>query len=127
MRRARGEDGVSTIQYAVLMPVVIVVLMLIVQAGLLFHARQVAKAAAAEAVDAAQTPTASADDGERAARSFLAQSGNLEGLAVEVTRTPDVVTARVSGGAPQLVPGFAWRVTALATARTERFVPEPER
>ncbi|HMR97448.1 MAG TPA: pilus assembly protein [Microthrixaceae bacterium] len=117
----------TTIQVAILFPVVLFWIMLIVQYGLWWHAKQVANAAAAEAVDAAQVSTGSARDGEDAAASYLAQSGNLDNITVTVSREPTVVTVEVRGEAPQLVPGFAWSVTARSTAPVERFIPEPER
>ncbi len=126
-RRVRDERGMTTIQVAILFPVVLFWIMLIVQYGLWWHAKQVANAAAAEAVDAAQVSTGSARDGEDAAASYLAQSGNLDNIAVTVSREPTVVTVEVRGDAPQLVPGFEWSVTARSTAPVERFIPEPER
>ena len=126
-RRVRDERGMTTIQVAILFPVVLFWIMLIVQYGLWWHAKQVANAAAAEAVDAAQVSTGSARDGEDAAASYVAQSGNLGNVTVTVSREPTVVTVEVRGDAPQLVPGFAWSVTARSTAPVERFIPEPER
>jgi len=126
-RRVRDERGMTTIQVAILFPVVLFWIMLIVQYGLWWHAKQVANAAAAEAVDAAQVSTGSARDGEDAAASYLAQSGNLDNITVTVSREPTVVTVEVRGEAPQLVPGFAWSVTARSTAPVERFIPESER
>lgn len=123
----RGESGVTSTQLAILMPAVLFWIMLIVQYGLWFHAKQVSGAAAAEAVDAAQVPSGTAADGETAARSFLAQSGNLDAITVEVERTDDIVIVRVGGKAPQLVPGFSWGVLSLAQAHVERFVPEEQR
>ena len=125
--RWRDERGMTTIQVAILFPVVLFWIMLIVQYGLWWHAKQVANAAAAEAVDAAQISSASARDGEDAAASYLAQSGNLDNITITVSREPTVVTVEVRGDAPQLVPGFAWSVTARSTAPVERFIPEPER
>ena len=126
-RRVRDERGMTTIQVAILFPVVLFWIMLTVQYGLWWHAKQVANAAAAEAVDAAQVSTGSASDGEDAAASYLAQSGNLDNITVTVSREPTVVTVEVRGDAPQLVPGFEWSVTARSTAPVERFIPEPER
>lgn len=117
----------TTSQVAIVFPALLFWIMLIVQYGLWFHAKQVAEAAAAEAVDAAQTPTATAQRGEDAARSFLAISGNLTDPTVVVTRDLAVVSVEVRGGASQLVPGFSWSVTARAEAPVERFVPEPDR
>ena len=126
-RRVRDERGMTTIQVAILFPVVLFWIMLIVQYGLWWHAKQVANAAAAEAVDAAQVSSGSARDGEDAAASYLAQSGNLDNVTITVSREPTVVTVEVRGAAPQLVPGFEWSVTARSTAPVERFIPEPER
>ena len=117
----------TTIQVAILFPVVLFWLMLIVQYGLWWHAKQVANAAAAEAVDAAQISTAMARDGERAATSYLSESGNLSNTTVVVSRGSATVTAEVRGEAPHLVPGFGWSVTARSRAPVERFIPEPER
>ncbi|HSK21611.1 MAG TPA: TadE/TadG family type IV pilus assembly protein [Egicoccus sp.] len=114
-------------QLAVLFPAILFWLMLIVQYGLGWHAKQVANAAAAEAVDAAQIRTGTAAEGEAAAVSYLAQSGNLTGVSISVDRGPAVVTAEVRGAAPQLVPGFSWSVAARSQAPVERFIPEPER
>ncbi len=126
-RRWRDERGMTTIQVAILFPVVLFWIMLIVQYGLWWHAKQVANAAAAEAVDAAQVSSGSARDGEDAAVSYLAQSGNLDNVTITVSREPTVVTVEVRGEAPQLVPGFEWSVTARSSAPVERFIPEPER
>ena len=126
-RRLRDERGMTAIQVAILFPAVLFWIMLIVQYGLWWHAKQVANAAAAEAVDAAQVSSGTARDGEDAAGAYLAQSGNLDNITVTVSREPTIVTAEVRGEAPQLVPGFAWPVTARSAAPVERFVPEPER
>ncbi|MEO7442981.1 MAG: TadE family protein [Acidimicrobiales bacterium] len=127
MKRCRGEDGLTATQLAVIMPAVLFWIMLIVQYGLWFHAKQVSAAAAAEAVDAAQVPGGTAADGERAAREFLALSGNLTEVTIVVTPTADSVTVRVGGQAPRLVPGISWRVASVAESSLERFVPEPQR
>lgn len=117
----------TTTEVAVLFPAVLFWLMLIVQYGLWWHAKQVANAAAAEAVDAAQVQAGSARDGEDAGRRYLAQAGNLGDIRITVDRGLATVTAEVRGTAPQLVPGFAWSVTARSAAPVERFVPEPQR
>jgi Flp pilus assembly protein TadG len=125
--RLKGDSGVTTSQVAILFPVVLFWLMLIVQYGLWWHAKQVANAAAVAAVDTAQLPTGSESAGDRAARTFLGQSGNLHDIEITVDRTPAMVTVEVTGRAPQLVPGFSWSVTARSQGPVERFIPEPER
>lgn len=117
----------TTSQVAIVFPALLFFIMLIVQYGLWYHAKQVADTAAAEALDAAQTPTGSAEDGERVAQDFLASSGNLDDITVTVTRETDTVTVQITGEAPQLVPGFAWQVRSTAAAPVERFIPEVDR
>jgi len=117
----------TTSQVAILFPAVLLWLMLIVQYGLWWHAKQVANAAAAEAVDVAQLPEGTAIAGEAAAHGFLDQSANLTAVTVTVDRSPTVVTAEVGGRAPQLVPGFEWAVTARSQGPVERFILEPDR
>jgi len=126
-RRLRDERGMTTIQVAILFPAVLIWLMLIVQYGLWWHAKQVANAAAAEAVAAAQTPTGTEADGDAAAHRFVDQSGNLSDVLIVVSRRADTVVVEVRGKAPRLVPGVDWNVTARSYAPVERFIPEPER
>jgi Flp pilus assembly protein TadG len=125
-RRFR-DDGLTSTELAVLMPVVIALVLTPIQIGLWWHASQVADAAAREAVDAAQVEGAGEADGREAAERFLTAAGNLNAPTVTVTRTTDVVTVEVVGRAPRLIPGLDWQVTAVAVGPVERFIPEPER
>lgn len=125
--RRREDDGVSTVELAVLMPVLLFWMMLIVQFGLWAHAKQVANAAANAAVDTARLPDGTERAGESEAAGVLAGAGNLAAVEVHVDRRFDTVTVEVRGDAPRLVPGFAWSVTAQATAPVERFVADPAR
>jgi len=127
VKRCRGEAGLTATQLAVMMPALLFWIMLIVQYGLWVHAKQVATAAAAEAVDVAQVPGSTTASAEAAARSFLSQSGNLVHITIDVTPTAEQVTVRVRGQAPQLVPGFSWTVAAVAQAPMERYIPQPAR
>lgn len=127
-RRCRDDDsGVVSTELTIVVPLLVWWLMLIVQFGLWWHGKQVADAAAAEAVDVAQTPDGTAADGEAAALSLLDASGNLAGVSVSVDRGVDVVTAEVQGDAPQLIPGWGWGVTARSQAAVERPMTAAER
>jgi hypothetical protein len=124
---AREENGLTSTELAVLMPVVILLVLVPFQVALWWHASQIADGAARRAVDAAQVETAVPADGTEAGQRFLAAAGNLTDPEVSVTRTVDTVTAVVTGRAPLLIPGFDWQVTAGARGPVERFVPEPDR
>jgi hypothetical protein len=127
MKRRYDDRGLTATQLAVLMPALIFWIMLTVQYGLWFHARQVAGAAAAEAVDAAQVPDGTADGGAQAARSFLDHTRTLDDIRVDVHRSAETVSVEITGRAPQLVPGISWSVTTRAESPVERFVEQPDR
>jgi len=125
--QAGPEDGLTSTELAVLMPAVLLLIMLPVQYGLWYHAKQVADAAAEQGVEAAALPGTSEDDGEVAARDFLARAGNLSNLVVRVSRGTETVVVEVWGDAPRLVPFATWSVASRAESPLERFVPEPLR
>lgn len=126
-RRLSDESAMTSTQLAVIFPALLVWIMLTVQYGLWYHAKQVADAAAAEGVDAAQVPEGTAEAGEAATRSFLTSAGNLEAVDVEVERAGGQVVVEVAGRAPRLVPGFSWGVAARAVGEQERYLPAPAR
>lgn len=125
--RTSSERGLTSTELAVVMPVLIALVLVPFQVALWWHARQIADAAATEAVDAAQVATATEADGLRAAQWFLDAAGNITDPEVTVVRTAETVTVEVTGRAPRLLPGFDWEVTATASGPIERFIPEPER
>lgn len=126
-RKRTGEEGLTSTELAVVMPVLIALVLVPFQIALWWHAHQVADGAAREAVDAAQVATATDDDGIAAAEWFLDAAGNLTEPQVTVTRTAETVTVEITGRAPRLIPGLDWQVTARAAGPTERFIPEPDR
>jgi Flp pilus assembly protein TadG len=126
-RRRTREQGLTSTELAVVMPILIALVLVPFQVALWWHARQVADGAAREAVDAAQVATATDDDGIRAAEWFLDAAGNLTEPEVTVTRTAETVTVEITGRAPLLIPGFDWQVTSRAVGPVERFIPEPDR
>ena len=125
--RGKAEDGLTSTELAVIMPVLIALVLVPFQIALWWHADQIADAAAREAVDAAQVVTATEEDGIRAAEWFLDAAGNITEPQVTVTRTSETVSVEVTGRAPRLLPGFDWQVTARAAGPIERFIPEPDR
>jgi len=119
-----GARGAASTELVITFPVVLLVILLALQFGMYLHAAQIAEAAAQEAVEAAQAERAVASAGQSAARSLLTQLGALRGPTVRVDRTTTTVTARVTGRAQQVVPGFDLDIFATAEGPVERFVPE---
>lgn len=122
-----GQDGSSTTELVLLMPVVLLLVMLVVQFGLWMHARQVVLSAAQEALSVAQQLDATSDAGRSRAEEFLAQAGGVRDAAVVVDREPTTATASVIGTTPAVVPGLSLGVSAVVEGPVERFVSEPDR
>lgn len=124
-RRARDDRGSSTIEYAILFPVLLLVIMVGVQAGLFYHARSIAHAAAEEGARTAAAQTATAAMGEATGADFADRTGSglLTNVRVDVSRTSTTVTATVSGTASSLIPGTTWTVTQTVTRPVERVTP----
>lgn len=128
-RRFGGEAGVTSTEIAIVMPVMLIVVMLVFQVALFWHAKQAADTAAEEAVDAAQLVTATDADGYAGADTILSQAGNMRDVQVSVTRdlASGVVTVTVTGRAPSIIPFGSWNVVAQAQGSIERFIPADER
>ena len=127
-RGRRGDErGVSSTELAVLMPVLILLVLMPIQVGLWWHAKQAAEVAAEQAANAAQLANGTAADGQAGAAGILDHAGNLRDVTVNVTRTVDTVIVDVRGQLGfSLFPG-GWSVAAHAEAPIERFVPENQR
>lgn len=121
------EDGSSTTELVRLMPVMLLAVMLIVQTGLWFHARQVAEATAQEALQAAQGETSTASAGRDAGSAFLGEAGGVRDAVIEVARDGTRVSVQVTGAAPNVLPLAVWQVSASVTGEVERFIPEAGR
>lgn len=121
----RDERGSTTVAQTVLVaPVLLFILMLIVQFGLFFHARNVAEQAAQEGAAAARQFDGSAAAGSEQARQFLSSLGpsTLRNQNVAVTRGANEASATISGTVISLVPGVHLRVSETAAGPVERYV-----
>lgn len=123
--RKRTEIGAATLVETVLIaPALLIALMLIVQFGLMFHARNVAENAAQEGA-----ATARHFDGTEAAAhattvTYLQALGpkTLTDRFVSVHRTPQEATVTVTGTVISLVPGLHLQVSETASGPVERYV-----
>ncbi len=111
------------------MPVLIIVIMMVFQVGMFWHAKQAADVAAEEAVEAAQVAIATEADGYSGAAAILGQAGNLTNTVVTVNRdiATGTVTVVITGDAPSIIPFGSWSVTAQAQGSIEQFVPAAQR
>jgi Flp pilus assembly protein TadG len=117
---ARDERGLSeSVQWAILWPLLMLVTLGIIQAGIFLHGRNVAQRAATAAVDAARGSYGTAADAQHIAEA-IASSGGLKNLSVRVQRTGTTASADVSADAPMIFDLSLGRITETASAPLER-------
>lgn len=116
-------------QAVITAPTLLLLLMLIVQFGLFFHARNIAEQAAQEGAAAARHFQGTEAHGRTEATQFLSSvgTGTLKDRTVRVTRTADTATVTVTGTVVSLVPGVRLRVTEQASGPVEKYVAPVDR
>lgn len=121
-RFARGQRGSVTLETVVLWPAVFLLIFGIVQAGIWYHARNVALTAAHEGARAGSIGDGS--DGAARAAEFVADTTSPGLLRVDAI-TQDVgggaVTVTVVGESTTLIPGWTIDVTQSSTAPIRRW------
>jgi Flp pilus assembly protein TadG len=125
--RLRGQSGIATTEAVLVTPVLLLLVMLVIQFGLWFHAQHVAQAAAEEGARAARSASGSASAGQERSEAFLDQAGPtiITDRVVTASRTADIVTVQVHGRSVTVVPGLALPINATATSPVERFRVDP--
>jgi Flp pilus assembly protein TadG len=118
----------SLAQVVITAPALLFLLMLIVQFGLMFHARNVAEQAAQEGTAAARHFDGTTTQAREKALQLLATvgDGTLKHRDVTATRTDDTATVTVTGTVVSVVPGFTLSVSESASGPVEKYVPPVE-
>lgn len=121
-----SDRGSVTLGIAIVLPVVLALIVLILQAALVWHARDLAQAAAAEGLRVERSPNVSTDAGELRARTFLVETSRhlLGNVTISSTRLAGVATVTVTGTALGVLPGLGLRVHATVSGPVERFVSD---
>src|SRR3954469_10399554 len=101
-RARRGDAGAATLQTVLVMPLLLLLITLIVQFALWYHASHIAIAAAQDGARAACVEGGSELDGRGRAQQILDQLGTnvLVDSSVTVTRDAQVARVEVHGYAP---------------------------
>lgn len=122
MRPCGHERGSATVELAVLMPLLLATLFGGIQAGVVFHARHIAIAAAQEGAREASAYQASLPDGISTATTVATDwaGTTLTGIHVTGQRTATRVSITVQGTATSLLPGMTWPIEQTASLPVER-------
>lgn len=117
------EAGSVSLELAVIFPAVLLLIVAAVQAGLVFHARHLAQAAAQEALRATRVEAGTTAAGRQAATGLLSSSAGdlLAGRQISIVRSPTEADVSITGHAISLFPGITLTVSAKAAGPVERF------
>ena len=120
-RGRRDDQGSITLEMIVVLPALFGLFFTCVQAGLVYHARQVVIAAANQGAFAAAAEYGTGPDGAAAATSFLDQVGDdaLTEWTVGSTRNATTVRVQITARSFSILPGFEPEVSAVAMAPAE--------
>lgn len=129
-RRRLGSDaGVSSMEWALLTPVLILVLLAVVQFTMVFHARQVALAAAQSGARVARTQPVGGGWQDAAVAKATGDIDHIgphliSGLHVDTGEANDERWVQVSGQAVQVVPFLTFHVSQRSQGPIECFRPD---
>lgn len=128
MKRQRDQDergAMSLAQVVITAPALLFLLMLIVQFGLMFHARNIAEQAAQEGAAVARRFDGTQTQGREKALQLLTAvgEGTLKDRDVTASRTADTASVTVTGTVVSVVPGFSLSVSESASGPVEKYVP----
>lgn len=126
-RNNQKEQGASTLEFVLTMPLLLLFLMLTVQFGLVAHAQSGAQAAADEGAAGARALDGSSGQGKARAERYVAElaGGMFTSHTVTASRNSTEASVTVSGTVISLVPGFHPTVSRTSVGPVERFVREP--
>lgn len=115
----------SLAQVVITAPALLFLLMLIVQFGLMFHARNIAEQAAQEGAAVARRFDGTQTQGREKALQLLTAvgEGTLKDRDVTASRTADTASVTVTGTVVSVVPGFSLSVSESASGPVEKYVP----
>ena len=111
------------VEFVIAFPLILAMILTVMDAGLFFHARAVAIAAAQEGARAAAAQRATAGAGTAAARSFIDDAGGQDvfgAWTVTGDRSATTASVTVTGTALGLLPGLRLPVRQSATVPVER-------
>lgn len=101
--RRHDERGQTSIEWAIIFPVFLLVILAAVQAAGYYHAKNAAQSAAAACAEHARGETSNGAQGRQSAASIISQSGAMDSYAVDVSASGDQVTCTVSGQAHVII------------------------
>jgi Flp pilus assembly protein TadG len=123
--RTRDDHGSSSVEFAILFPIIVILVFAGPQLAMWYFAREAAQAAATAAARAASAQRAAAGTGHEAGVSYLHSvgTGTITGYTVDETDTATTVRIHVHASVPNVIPlpGFSPTVDVTVVRGKERF------
>ena len=121
----RADAGYSVVEIAIVWPAFLLLVMMVIQFTLVWHARHVAEAAARQGLRAARAFDSTSSAGPDAASVYLRRVAPhlLTGTRVTTSSTPTTVTVRVHGRVLSLIGLADMSIDEQAAGPREVFVP----
>ena len=125
----RSEAGAATTEFVIIVPALMLLIMLVIQFALYYHAANVATAAAQDSVRAARIENGSAGAGQARAHELLDHAGDsvFTSVSVQTSRGGRSVRAQVDGTVISVIPGLHLQVSRSADGPIEQFLPPSQR
>lgn len=122
-RRERCQRGEAAVETVLVVPIVLFLILLVIQAGLWFHGSQLVEAAAQEGMQAGRVETGTVSAAEERAKQFVTSLSPSIAATTEVqaSRTASTTRVTVTAHVQQVVPGLRLAVSGVAEGPTERF------
>ncbi len=131
MSLSQRDSGETSAQVVLVVPVIILILMLAIQAGLYFHTSNVAGAAAAQGATAASsvnmTSSVAVQQGQSSASNFVMAAGAQLFATPLVVVSAGMVSVTVQVKVPRMIPFFSSFVGRSVIEPLERFTFEVNR
>jgi pilus assembly protein CpaE len=124
-RRGESDRGSSSVEFAILFPIIAALLLAGPQLALLYFAREAADAAAHAGARAASVAGAAGGAGQQAADEYLVRlgTGTITRYSVAEQDTATTVSVHVTAEVPNVIPlpGFSPTVDVTVVRGKERF------
>jgi hypothetical protein len=127
MPQIRRDRGSATSELVILTPILILLILLVVQMSIYFHASHVASAAAAEGATAGAGVSPDEGRAEIVAAEFVQQLGGEVSQPPHASIESEMMRVRVSLTIPAIVPFFTDEVVRQAVEPLEEVVVEADR
>lgn len=124
MKHQRSEAGALSIEFVLVMSVIVGLFMLMLAYGIRSYSKEVVTQAAQDGLAAAARYGATAAQGQAAAAHEIhVLGGDLSHVRIRVTYAGQTATVLVAGDAPTLIPLVTMHVSTQVSAPVEQFAP----